>query len=242
MEIGVGKSHRGMADPGFGLLKFSEIFCYGFIVFLHGVEVGVHALGFVEPLFLAGVAGEHVAFHLCGGGDVDDSVSGDFFAERAHQAVRHRVINSRGFVVGRGWRLDLEIHHSTTKGCGDSEAGCILMVFHVVAKRMGEDDVGLDRSHASSDTADAGSIVKNMQVVEERGVEGRVGKEGGGAGFADAQCNRVLGQEGGCAAVAGGEVPHVDFAACVAEEQESAGHAELDVIRVTGDGQGNHFF
>lgn len=143
-----------MAAPAFGELKAAGACSDGCGGLVHGNEVGVHALGDVEPVFLAGVSGESLPFFEMHASGVHVETRVDGAAQGIAKTMGHGVID--GDVVaeaGCGWS-GLEIGDAVGKGCGDGESAGGHVVFHVVRWGVGEYDGGLSLADHGCDLAE----------------------------------------------------------------------------------------
>jgi len=238
-RIGVGMAEAGVvvATPAFGVFEAAGHFAESAGHFVHGDEVGIHALGDIEPGFLGGVRGESGAFPFVDGRGVDEEFGQDKFVEWAAQAVGHGVVD-RDFVgdvfsFGRG----AEVGHAAGEGGGDGEAGGVDVVFHVILRRMDKEDGGGDFADDGGELAKEGEGVEDFEVVAEGFVILGAQDFGGVDGFAAAGGAGLGGAVLHAAAIAAGEGQVMDFEAGFGEEKQGASHHELDVIGMRDDGQ-----
>ena len=238
--IGFGRAEteRIVAPPAFGVFEANAHFAERAREIIHGAQVGIHALRDVEPGFLRNVRGEREAFAIVDVGRFDEELGDDEFVERAAQAVGHRVVD--GDVVGDVfaiWR-GAEVRHAAAERGSNGEARSVGVIFHVILRRMGEDDGGGDLPDGGGDFAEERDVVDDFEVIANCFVVCGAEQAGGTHRFFATGHAGAAGRKFDGAAVPAREGHVVNFHAGLFEEEKGAGHVELDVVRMRGDGDG----
>jgi len=84
----------------------------------------------------------------------------------------HGVIEGN-FLEGR-WSggIGTEVRHAVGEGCGNGEAAGVGVIFHVVLRGMGQDNVGSDLVYDGGQFSKMCEVVEDFQVIGERRVPG----------------------------------------------------------------------
>ena len=205
---------------------------------LHRRQVRVHTLAFVEPPPLALVAGEHGPLAVEDVRRVDEEVRAHRLAQRPAVAVRLGVID--GHVAGDGvaGRVGLEVVHASHERRRHGQAGRVLMVFHVIVRRLGQENLGRHLAHDGGHAGQERLLVIDLDVRHKALVID--GPDGGGRGprLVAADANNLVGRHVRRAARTVRDVHRVEFVPRPGQADERAGHQKLDVVGMGGDGEG----
>jgi hypothetical protein len=114
------------------------------------------------------------------------------------------------------------------------------VVFYVILRRLGQDDVRLDSTDDGGDFGDRRLIVKDSEVVEQWRVGDAAHEFRGGLRFQPPDGSGFLARKSRRTAAAVGEIPEMDFAARILQAQERPGHHEFDVVGMSGSSENFH--
>ena len=122
------------------------------------------------------MAGEHRALAGEHRADVGEEMRGDRLTERVVEAVRQRMIEGNRLVIDRDIRVGDEVFHRPCEHARYDEACRVLVILHVILRRLSQDDVRLDFSDHRRGVGYRRSIVKDAEIIEERWMCDSTGK------------------------------------------------------------------
>ena len=137
--------------------------------FVHRQEVGVHALARVEPAFWLSWAASASRFAAWTEVVFDEEIRRHPPAQRIAQAVRHRVINRDVARTGRARGSGVEIRHAARERRGHGQPASVGVIFHVILRRMSEDNARLHFANDRGESAQRSKVVKDFEVVAQLG-------------------------------------------------------------------------
>lgn len=155
--------------------------------------------------------------------------------------VRHRVIDDARIEARLARRQRAVVRHAARESRSHRETGGDHVILHVVRKRVREHHARLRGAHDRAHAADVFLSVENAEVVANRSVPLRAHELRRRLRLAAPRARRLRSSHHRAAHISGGKIAAVDLPACVAEQEQSPGHDEFDVIGVSGDRQcGRH--
>lgn len=184
-------------------------------------EIFVHSVLAEEPISLAGVAGEGLAFEVVDGGDIDNELGIERVAVEVDAADGIDIEEVGDFVRGEGWILLLGLvigGRGVEAGVADEAAGHFV-VAHIIDRRCSEDDVGADFADDFGDPPTAVVVDDDLEVEEfEADV---VGSEGlcALAAFLSTDAGDFEGTVLGTTAISGGHGGNCDRTTELLEER-----------------------
>lgn len=145
----------------------------GGIVPSRGIEILVHAVVVRQPVALADVPREHVELRRLRGGNVDDRLRRDIVPQRVHPTDRIAVVQVREARVGRHRNRRRAANRIKEAGRARNERD-MLMVEHVVADRVREDESRIEVTHQVDGLTHGIGVVKDVPVGLVEAVLARV--------------------------------------------------------------------
>jgi len=209
---------------------------------LHLVQILIHTLGFIEPLLLGDVAGQHVPFQRKNLGDCGVKMRFHGLPQAVLQPMGKSMIQGDGFFKGLGRRIGHRIPHPSHESARDDQTGGVLVVLHVILGKMGQDDVGLDLTDHGGHSRQGRRVVKNAQVRKKRRMRLASSQLGRGLRLPPAHFRSAFAVQRIRSAAAIRQVPQMQGTASLAQQQKRARHHKLNVIRVGGSSENNHGF
>ena len=197
---------------------------------IHLLDVFVIAVMFAEPTSLAGVLGQHGAFALDCGGDIDDEIGPEeiFFAIASANGV-HEIEVRDG--VQR-------IAACAVIRCGRREAGVArqgaggFVVAVVVDRRRCQHDIRARLAQGFGHPAARGIVVEDDQIAHLEAHVIGADVHGCGGCLAAAEICNLVGPQVGRAAVAGRERRYGDGVTGAGQQRERATGQDFGVVRV----------
>ena len=226
-----------MASPPLGILERLGELADLATHLLHGDQIRIHALAVIEPFLLALVTGEHLPLAREHRGDVRVHAGEDAPSHAVPEPIRERVVNGQVAGDRLAPRRGGPVAHALAEGGRHGETSGNDVVFHIVLGRRHEQNLWVDRAHGGADPGERLLLVEDVDVVHETGVMDRADELAGGLGLVASHADDVfLGVDRG-AARAVGHVHVVDLIPALLQEEQRAGHHELDIVRVCGEGE-----
>ena len=128
--------------------------------------------------------GERIALFAVDGGRVDEVIRRHGAAQRVAQGVRHRVINRDVARHGPARGSGVKVRHATRERRRHDQPARVGVVFHVILRRMGEDDGRRDFANDGRELSQRAEVVKDFEIVAQAGVKDRIQNHGGASRFA----------------------------------------------------------
>jgi hypothetical protein len=204
----------------------------------HRLQVRAEALALVEPLLLGPVAGQHRALpleHIAA--HVDEVRRPHHCPEWVAVAVRLRMVDGDRPFHRRRRGVGRHIAHSADEGGRDGKAAGVLVVLHVVARRVRQQDVRSDPPDQSGKSRQGAALVEHREVIHQALVQRKPHEVAGfprlGAAHADSLLPPVDARS--AAPVRDGEA--VDLVADTLQPQQRARRHELHVVGVRENGE-----
>ncbi len=204
---------------------------------LHRRQVGVHPLTRIQPPLLTLVTSERGELGRVYRRRVHERAGNDGLAQTISQAVRHRVIHRDVVIEGPARRCRAEVRHPVREGRRHRQSAGVHVVLHVILRRMGEHDRGLHRAHHRRHAPQRRHRVENLQIIGDWRVPLRAENPRCRLRFPPPHRARARWAHLHAPAVARGKVETMNLPPALLELEQRAGHAELDVVRMSGDGE-----
>ena len=102
----------------------------------------------------------------------------DRLAQRVFEPVRQGVIDRHRLLIGGGDRIGAGVIHSPDERCGHHQARRILMILHVILRRLSQDDVGLNVADHGGDPDHRRLVIEDLQIIKGRRMGGAARERG----------------------------------------------------------------
>ena len=206
----------------------------------HRLQVRREALALVEPLLLGPMAGQHrrllLEHHAAHVHEVRRPHHG---AEGVAVAVGLRVVDGDRPVHRRGRGVGRHVPHPAAEGGRDREAAGVLVVLHVVARRVRQQDVRRDAANDGGDLRQGEAFVEHLDVVHQALVPGEPHEAAGLLRFGAAHPRGFLPPVDARSAAPVRDGEAVDLVSGALQPQQGARGHELHVVGVREDGEGD---
>ena len=200
-----------MLSPAFGKFKFFTHAADLAAHIFHGIKISIYSLSKIKPCFLGCVASEHCTFAGKNHPNISEQIRCNFLSQPILQPMRECVIQCHWLVVRSNPRVRSDVFHPSNKSSRHHQSCRILVIFHVILRRMGQDYIRLNFSNDRCHFLHGCFVVEDFEILKKRGMAGTGGEGRRGLRLLPTTVNCFLSREilGTTAPV--GEVPEMDI-------------------------------